>query len=151
MVVGIDPGKKGGIVVLKLDGSLLSYRPMCEAYELAEYLRGRSILRCYVERSQSMPSQGSKSMFTYGTGYGKILGVLETLKVSYETIPPQRWQKVMIPQASKGTTKKEALKKAKQLFPHENFILKGCRIAHDGIVDALLIAEYGRGLHGVGA
>jgi crossover junction endodeoxyribonuclease RuvC len=146
-IVGIDPGKKGGVASIRADGYLLDYVPMCEAYELAEYLRDKEILRCYVERCQAMPSQGVKSMFTYGVGYGKILGVLETLKISHDTVPPQTWQRKMIPGTKKGETKKAALVKARQLFPHESFVLPSCRVAHDGVVDAVLIAEYGRGLH----
>lgn len=147
VVVGIDPGKSGGIAILRSDGVLLSYRPMGEAYELAEYLSGLEIVRCYVEKCQAMPSQGVKSMFTYGVGYGKILGVLETVKISYDLIQPQKWQKRMIPGTKKGGTKPAALAKVRQLFPHEKFILPNCRVPHDGIVDAVLIAEYGRGLH----
>jgi hypothetical protein len=96
-----------------------------------------------------MPSQGVKSMFTYGVGYGKILSVLEVLNggISFDTVPPQTWQKKVIPGTKKGETKKAALVKARQLFPQEQFVLEGCRTAHDGIVDAVLIAEYGRGLH----
>jgi crossover junction endodeoxyribonuclease RuvC len=146
-IVGIDPGKKGGIAAIRADGTLIDYVPMGEAYELAEYLQGKDIVRCYVERCQPMPSQGVKSMFTYGMGYGKILGVLETLKISHDTVQPQKWQRKMIPGCKKGETKKAALAKARQLFPREQFILDGCRTAHDGVVDAVLIAEYGRGLH----
>ena len=148
-IVGIDPGKKGGIAVLKTCGELVDMRPMGEAYELAAILRSMQdkVTRCYVEKSQAMPGQGTKSMFTYGTGFGKILGVLETLQISHDLVPPQKWQKKMIPGAEKGTSKKAALMKAKQLWPKESFVLKGCRTPHDGIVDAVLIAEYGRGLH----
>jgi len=146
-IIGIDPGKKGGIASIRIDGALIDFIPMCEAFQLANYLSKKEILRCYVERCQAMPSQGVSSMFTYGVGYGKILGVLETLKISHDTIQPQKWQRKMIPRCKKGETKKEALLKATQLFPHSTFILDGCRVAHDGIVDAVLIAEYGRGLH----
>jgi crossover junction endodeoxyribonuclease RuvC len=145
--VGIDPGKRGGIAIIRTDGELLTYQAMGEAYELAAFLSDRKIVRCYVEKCQAMPSQGVKSMFTYGTGYGKILGVLETLKISYDLVQPQKWQRKMIPGTKKGETKKAALAKARQLFPHESFIPDRCRTAHDGIVDAVLIAEYGRGLH----
>jgi crossover junction endodeoxyribonuclease RuvC len=145
--VGVDPGKKGGIAILRADGTFVSHQPMGEAYELAEYLRGKDIIRCYVEKCQAMPSQGVSSMFTYGTGYGKILGVLETLQISYDLVQPQKWQRKMIPGTKRGETKKAALAKARQLFPRESFILDSCRVPHDGIVDAVLIAEYGRGLH----
>jgi crossover junction endodeoxyribonuclease RuvC len=147
--IGIDPGKKGGIAAVRSDGELLAYRPMGEARDLAAFLMGRNIVRCYVERCQAMPSQGVKSMFTYGVGYGKILSVLEVLNggISFDTVPPQTWQKKVIPGTKKGETKKAALVKARQLFPQEQFVLEGCRTAHDGIVDAVLIAEYGRGLH----
>lgn len=150
-IIGIDPGKAGGIAILSLDGRELKYIPMAEGFELADFLDEfklmHEIVRVYIEKSQSMTGNSAKSMFTYGVGFGKILGVLETLKISYDLIPPLKWQRKMIPGCKKGETKKTAYIKAKQLYPHETFVLAGCRTFHDGIVDAVLIAEYGRGLH----
>lgn len=148
-VVGIDPGKKGGVTVMSMDGQQVWTARLGEAYELADFIDDtkRKIVRAYVEKCQAMPGQGVKSMFTYGMGFGKILGVLETLQISYDLIPPQKWQKKMIPGTKKGETKHAALIKARQLFPKHDFVPEGCRVAHDGIVDSVLIAEYGRGLH----
>ena len=153
LYLGVDPGAKGGFAVIAADGRLVGYDKFRDGVFLAGAIgtimvtEGDTINRCYVEKAQSMPSQGVKSMFTYGTGYGKILGTLETMLLSYELVPPRKWQKKIIPGAPKGESKKAALIKAKQLFPTESFILKGCRKPHDGIIDAVLIAEYGRLLH----
>lgn len=50
----------------------------------------------------------------------------------------------MIPGA-KGDTKPRALAKALQLWPGETFLAsERCRVPHDGMIDAALIAEYGR-------
>ena len=151
-IVGIDPGKKGAIALISKDGKELKYIVMCEPGEMAAWLLGNivagsDIIRVYVERAQTMPRQGIVSAFTYGTGYGMILGVLEAMSLPYETLRPMMCQRKMIPGTKSGETKKNALIKAKQLFPKETFIQKRCSKPHDGVVDAILIAEYGRGKH----
>jgi hypothetical protein len=46
---------------------------------------------------------------------------------------------------AKGDTKPAALAKAKQLWPEETFLASARSTKpHEGIVDAYLIAEYGR-------
>ena len=150
-IIGIDPGKKGGVAVLNEAGDLIFNSPLPESDELAKIFCNHGadqlIRRVYVEHCQSMPGQGVTSMFTYGVGFGRILGVLDSMRISYDLVRPQKWQKLMIPGAKTGQSKPAALVKAKQLFPGNSFIQPRCRKAHDGIVDALLIAEYGRLQH----
>lgn len=51
----------------------------------------------------------------------------------------------MLGKVLKGQTKKVALEKAQELEPEEKWLASPrCRVAHDGIVDAFLIAHYGR-------
>jgi hypothetical protein len=147
--IGIDPGKKGGLAVICDRGRLEDAIVMGEIPALEAWLSfwENYIDRVYLEKAQSMPNQGVAATFNYGTGYGKLIGMIETLGLSYELVRPQQWQKVMIPGSKPGNSKKDALVKARQLFPNETFIQKGCRKPHDGIIDAVLIAEYGRRQH----
>jgi crossover junction endodeoxyribonuclease RuvC len=156
--IGIDPGKKGGIALIKDDGRLLATLVMPDNVgDIRKWLEQWwdpsrwEIIRAYLEKAQVMfkdgQRQGVSAAFNYGTGYGKLLGMLETMGFSHELVRPQQWQKVMIPGSKKGQSKKDALIKARQLFPQETFIQKGCRVPHDGIIDAVLIAEYGRRQH----
>jgi hypothetical protein len=58
---------------------------------------------------------------------------------------PQAWQRVMLPNCAKGDTKPAALAKAKQLWPAETWLATNRSTKpHDGLVDAALIAEFGR-------
>jgi len=147
-VIGIDPGKKGGIGLIALNGELEDYWPMPDLpANLFRYLcKKYRILRAYVEKSQAMPGQGVVSMFTYGVGFGRILGSLDGL-ISYDLVSPQTWQRRILSRYDGKDTKKCALIKVNQLYPDKSFILPGCRKPHDGIIDAVLIAEYGRQLH----
>jgi len=76
------------------------------------------------------------------------MGVIESTlvghNVDYELIHPQTWIKRVQSydriRVEGKTTKDRALFVAKQIFKNYDFTEK----LHDGIVDALLIAEYGR-------
>ena len=156
VIIGIDPGKKGGIAVLTTAGKLVSYHRLEGVIDLVNYLRNtatseKGVCRVYVEKCQAMSKggvkQGVKGMFNYGMGFGKILGVLSGLGLSHDLVSPRTWQKKMIPGAKIGESKQAAKVKAFQLYPNESFIPTGCRTPHDGVIDAVLIAEYGRLLH----
>ena len=149
LTCGIDPGKKGGFGVIDTQGQIvfkceLPQTPPDMAKIFTEWAKNHGYCRVFVEKCQAMPGQSVTSMFKYGLHYGEILGVLGTLGIPHEAVRPQKWQSKLIGSFKKGQSKVEAYKKAKQLWPSEEFILPRCRVAHDGIVDAVLIAEYGR-------
>ena len=88
-----------------------------------------------------MPGQGVKSMFSFGQNFGFIKGVLETLKIAYQEIPPQRWKK----EFGLNDSKAKSIEVAKQLFPNTNLKATAqSRKLHDGMAEALLMAEYAR-------
>ena len=82
-----------------------------------------------------MPKQGISSAATFMINYGQLQGILAALKIPYEFILPQVWQRSM--GCLSGGDKNVTKTKAQQLFPN----MKG--ITH-ALADALLIAEYGR-------
>jgi hypothetical protein len=83
-------------------------------------------------------AQPGSAMFTFGRGYGFLLGVLACLGIRNELVTPQRWQKPLGIGTSTGLSRpewKRKLKvKAEQLFPSQAVTLKTC--------DALLILDY---------
>jgi hypothetical protein len=147
--IGIDPGKKGGWAVLGLDGSLLRFEPMPESPDLVMVFDAykKSVIRVWIEKAQAMPGQGVTAMFNYGTGFGKILGQLEALRIPHQLVTPQKWQKNVISGTRTKDTKKDAYLEARRLWPEGAFVMPRCRKPHDGVVDAALIAEYGRRQH----
>ena len=142
-VVGIDPGKKGGIAFIDVETHEAEAFEMPELTDLAEILRERSrkIVRVFIEKQHPYPKQGAVSSGNLMFHYGKIIGILTALKIPFEEIPPRRWQVYIHgskhkkkPRAEK---KRRSIEKARQMFPT-------AKVRKDGPAEALLIAEFGR-------
>lgn len=140
--LGIDPGKKGGIALLADDGRVISALAYNDTalLNIANSLTGEDC-RCCLERVHSMPKQGVASTFAFGTSYGFIKGVLEAFGISYQEVLPQRWKK----EFGLASDKAESVDVCRRLFPGQNLKASDrCRTDHDGIAEALLMAEYAR-------
>ncbi len=140
-VIGIDPGKSGGLAVLTPNhkASVFRFDNLSER-EVYLLLTGQTLDLCHVflEKVHAMPGQGVTSMFNFGCGYGFLRGVLTTLGVPYEDVPPQTWQKKLGLGAkynSYADRKRAHKAQAEQWFPSTKITLSDA--------DALLIAEYG--------
>jgi hypothetical protein len=135
--IGIDPGQSGGISVLA-DGHAFAYAmPDTEADTselLCEVLAHGGNPMCFIEAVHSMPKQGVASSFKFGRSYGFLRGLLIGLKIPFEEITPQTWQKEM--NCRTGGDKNVSKAKAQQLWPN-------LKITH-ALADALLIAECAR-------
>ena len=163
IVVGVDPGKAGGISWIT-PSKVITATPMPEGEEeLAQLVSDlEELLEDEIEKTKNpelelfifieqvgvMPGQGISSAFTFGTGFGMLRQAF--CPFSREFIRPQVWQKgLQIPSTDKkgGETKtqfKDRLKiKARQLFPKLDCWAwgKGKQLA---VADSLLIMEYGR-------
>lgn len=155
-LIGIDPGKTGGIATLQiLDGKVsltLGDTPVIKGAKASkdEYdvLAMAQILKrnqnanphVFIEKVGAMPGQGVTSMFSFGKGFGLWLGMLGALDLPYTLVTPQRWKKTML---SDMTDDKAASRiRAMQLFP---FAADSFRLVKDhNKAEAALIAEYGR-------
>lgn len=147
IIIGIDPGAKtGGICSLSDLGIVLSLDIMPPLQELVCFIDYVETPRhCFIEKAQSFPKQGIASAFNYGDHFGQLQGILIALRIPYTLVAPGTWSKVML----SGTKEKDKPKDrnitaAQRLFPGVNLVADGCRKPHTGMVDALLIAEYGR-------
>lgn len=130
------------------------------------YIADRSQYHFYIEKVHAIFGSAAGATFNFGHICGAIEGVVSTLGFAYTLVQPKTWQKVMyqgIPEIRKASikitkgkragtlmkgklnTKAMSLLAAKRLFPNVNlFASDKSKMPHDGIVDALLIAEYGR-------
>jgi crossover junction endodeoxyribonuclease RuvC len=156
-VIGIDPGKKGAVVLVTdahasgfvlptstagLDGRQLVVELM-ELRNPLGYRAGGDIL-VIVERAQSFPGQGIASAFKYGRDYGRILGILDALGWPYETVPPAQWHRQIVGgDPAEGKARAAAVVAAR--LPDLELRPGRCRVPHDGIVDAACLALWGRG------
>lgn len=141
-IIGIDPGKSGGISVYSLTkGCLIEAVPMPEtAKDLHDYLKLLQVNSvCVLEKVQGLPKMGGSSMFNFGKGFGHLEMALISLNIKTFEVTPQVWQKTfqLGTKGNKSTTEwKNKLKfKAQQLYPKVKVTL--------AISDSLLILEYG--------
>lgn len=157
LVIGVDPGITGAIAFLTSDAASVLDCPTKETIVGGKRKRTQDVEaaagmlsswrgpypKCvaWVEKVHAMPGQGVTSMFNFGTNYGMWLGLFAANYIPVHTVSPVKWRNAMV---GKKKTKDECRMKAAELFPQ----LAGelIRKAHSGRADALLIAEYGRGM-----
>lgn len=143
--LGIDPGKTGGMAVLRTDGTVMESTRMPDGPAriidwIARACEVYSSLVMVVELSQAFPRQGIVSAFRYGRHFGTFEAAAHLLKIRYTEFSPVVWKKAM-----KVTNRKaDSIAACRRLFPTVELTPKGCRTEHDGIAEALLIAEWAR-------
>lgn len=143
-IIGIDPGKNGGICILNQNGEVLTLIKMpATPSDLYSFLAEHSDCNaCVLEKVGGMPGNGGSAMFNFGKGYGWLEMALIACKIKTITVTPQKWQKYYQLGSSSSCThtewKNKLKAKAQQLFP-----LQGKKITLV-TCDAMLIAEYGR-------
>lgn len=142
--IGIDPGESGAIAFILEDGSSIAVPFNAEAYKkLLRDLKGERCF-CVVEQVYSRSAQGVKSVFNFGENYGYIQGLLKAYDIPHQLVSPQAWKK------SFGVTadKNSSIAVCKRLFPEVSLKrTERCRKEHDGMAEALLMAEYGRRMY----
>jgi hypothetical protein len=146
LIIGIDPGKNGSICVLNSETKMfVDIEKMMETpKDINDFFlkyKGTEVF-AYLELVGGIPGNGSSASFNFGKGYGHLEMALLANNIPFETVTPQKWQKIY----QIGTTKsrcssptewKNILKaKCQQLFPSHKIFLWNS--------DAMLIAEYGR-------
>lgn len=141
--IGIDPGKKGALALLEVNGE--EYRIRAVPFDVAAYLDALAGIegpaKCALEHVGAMPGQGVTSMFSFGENFGIIQGLLTALHIPYELVRPQKWKKVF----SITSDKNSSVVVCKRLFPAVTLRRSDrCRVDDDGIAEALLLAEYAR-------
>lgn len=154
--IGIDNGISGGLVALSATpgGGIISKLPMptqktrkgneiniVEVWEWAVqfHLGNTSII--IEEPGGSQSAQAAASM---AASFASLRTLCELKGLRYIRITPQAWQKPML-NCGKGETKPAALTLARSLWPAESWLSSPrCKVPDSGLIDAALIAEYGR-------
>lgn len=159
IIIGIDNGISGGLVALSdhpgppIAMTIMPIRRHRSRNEvdvsaLSEWLHqacgGWPECATYVIEEPNN-SRNAGTAYAVASCFHAIRGYLESKRHSWHRITPQSWQKAMIPKCKAGETKIRALAKARELWPDENWLAsKRCKTPHAGLVDAALIAEFGR-------
>jgi hypothetical protein len=103
----------------------------------------RRCARCGAVVDVTTP-QGSVSIFSHGRGYGILEGLVVGLGLKYELVHTLAWQNALT-KGLPGDSKSRAAMVAARLFPGLDLRPSvRARKGHEGIIDALLLAEYGR-------
>lgn len=150
-VIGIDPGINGAVALLSNDPQTCMFWPLSDFVSrptsFEDMTEQYAVHHVYIEKSQAFPGgQGVVSMFNYGTGFGRLLGWCEMLGLPFTLVPPRTWTREMHMGCTGKDAKEKSLQAVLRLFPQEDLKERG-RKPHLGIVDALLIAEYGRRIY----
>ncbi len=143
--IGIDPGKDGALAILRQDE-----QPLVVPFDLSAYAEvlwdvmvemGDGGARCCLEKVGPMPKQGVTSMFSFGENFGLLQGVLTAYRISYQLVPPRTWKA----EFGLNSDKAHSVSVCRRLFPDVSLRRTDkCRKDHDGMAEALLMAEYAR-------
>ena len=148
-ILGIDPGKSGAVCVLDNSDNEVSlhFWPLgdFDFWHFHEMIKDYRPKHIFIEKAQSMPKQGIASTFSYGMNFGKIIGWIEATEIPFTMITPREWTKELHRGIVGVDPKAKSAEAVQRLFPvlDMNKIAKTKPI-RSGMIDALLIAEYGR-------
>ena len=171
MIIGVDPGLRGGIAAINPIGTVTAIpiptvtiqknekkRTTYDHTTLASIFRKISERDCYAVLEEQQPRpvyykdkygkekrQGATSLYTTGCGFCMLKQVLVDFNISHEIIPAKEWQKEFVISGKKGNTKTQSIQICKRLFPDLSLLpTPRSRKENDGLADAALIAEFGR-------
>lgn len=164
--LGIDPGSDGYLAVI--DNGEYRFLPIEDTpmLEIGKFVGEFRDTQCVavLEDVHSVFGSSAQGTFNFGLSKGFLLGLLIAHRIPYVLVAPKDWQSgVWINADKEYTTQKQKLKNggektvrkvetkqtsynaALRLFPDVDFRKSArCTKPHDGKVDALLMAEYGR-------
>lgn len=147
-IVGIDPGKEGGIAVVEnnymLDVWKMPETPADVYYVLKQISERRVddrepvLFKVFLElvgasRGRDGRKQGVASTAKFMHGYGVIEGILTAMRLPFEKVAPGVWQRSL--NCLTGGKKAISKQKAQQTYPYTTFT--------NATADAALIAHYG--------
>ena len=141
ILIGIDPGRAGGLVSLDGNGKALQVVKMPETMGgilqfFQQYSNDDAV--CYLEKVHARPGDGAASMFKFGHGFGWLQMALLAAKIKTIEVLPNTWMRGLGIKSKKKDETKTAYKNrlkfvAEQLFPDQKVTLWNS--------DALLIAH----------
>lgn len=158
LYVGIDIGKQGAIVgidenkrillkhVMPIVGNEYDLNSLIDIIRDLKLYEGEYIPYVGIERPLGLGGNAATATLTMGMGFGYLVGILHSFGISYTKIPPNVWTKEIHKGLNKTLKAKERSKIiVQQLFPLVDLRnTPKCKNPHEGLIDALLIAEYVR-------
>lgn len=158
LIIGIDPGKGGGICFIEIDTELSGDRtPVMDFFKYPDDPLKLEILVegytsqyssdetfCAIEQVWAFPGDAKKAAFSFGFNYGIWNSVLIRNELDYEEVRPRKWQThFKTPKLGKKERKRWLKELAIDLALNK---YKTDKRVTFNVSDAILIAEYGRHL-----
>ena len=109
LIIGIDPGIKGAICILK-DGVVIDVFDMpvmpvgkknksqvngSQIYnEIQKVIENedKQDIKVIIEQVSAMPGQGVTSMFNFGQSYGVLKGIFSAMQIPMDFVSPVKWK-----------------------------------------------------------
>ena len=146
-VIGIDPGKGGGVAILT-DETIQVHPCPREVKDMA-ILIGMCLkdvapyrVKVFLEKVWAFPTDGRAGSFTFGCNYGQWQGILSTHEIDPVFVTPKQWQSHF--EIKKGLPKPIRKKLLKQMAIDRCPETKKITLK---TADALLIGIYGVEAH----
>jgi len=159
IIIGIDNGISGGLVAISAHHGLIIATTAMPSQKhrtrnevdiqavhswLSGITDGQPGRAAYIIEEPNN-SRNASTAYSVAASFHALRGYLEAYHADIRRITPQSWQKAMLGKVPKGETKAFALAKAREIWPDETWLASPrCKVPHEGIVDAALIAEHGR-------
>jgi len=162
MHIGIDNGITGALVAISdYDGRIIDmttmpvkkHRTRNEVDIRAVHLwlsqaTGGNLSNADYVIEEPNNARNASTAYSMAASFHSLRGFFETKMLNWNRVTPQAWQKYMLGKVPKGETKNAALIRANEIWPDENWhATRRCKTPHAGLIDAALIAEYGRRLN----
>lgn len=149
--IGVDPGSKGAVAAIYNDNGVqrvavagwdnMLFVSFCKAFKDRADENGEQIVAA-VEKVGAVKGNGITGMFNFGKNAGYIEGVLSTLNIGYQLIPPVVWKREF---SIVGKDKSASIEVCKRLYPDVSLLpTERCRKESDGMADALCLATYAK-------
>ena len=154
LIIGIDPGIKGAICILK-DGKILDVFDMpimpvgkknksqvngSQIYnEIHKAIidEDKKDIKVVIEQVSAMPGQGVTSMFNFGQSFGVLKGIFSAMQIPMDFISPVKWKKYYnLINMQKDSSRTKAI----EFFPYISSKLSRKKDANKA--DAILIASF---------
>lgn len=155
LYLGIDPGKKGAMVFLNEDASIVSWYGMpltgkeYDRQRIKKILLSHKVYRVAIENPTAIFGTSKSSFASLRECVGMLYGMCEMAILPYILVQPKEWQKECWKHVQKQKDpKKTSTLAAQNLWMDTDFCITNngnpSRNYNDGYIDAALIAEYAR-------
>ena len=129
IIIGIDPGAKGGVAIYdEAKDNMILHKCPETPKEMAAIINTAKVKDkntfCVIEKVHAFPTDARSSAFKFGCNFGKWLGILGAYDIPTLEVTPQTWMKPLQPLPKIKRERKNELKQiAINLFPENKITL----------------------------